>query len=270
MADSYDAAQQALQDQQRAYLQAMADRGSAGAAAVGASIADAQSNKNAAVSAALAEAARRAAPPAELQSIEYQVGSPFDRQWEATKAADLSRRQSLDANTAAGDTVIQQALANIPALRAMSERQAKDQQFKLQQQQAQDALDMELKNVDLQIAQANRDKALSGSSGDPLVDQERQLNINKMQREADKANGETTQNVLDDAVQHLGGMGSNGFKALSGIIQSAGSLPEALSLLGSDSFTTKDGQTVSLKTPGGHPLDKDVLAYYLKRYEAAQ
>lgn len=265
--DSYNEAQGALEQQRRDYLAAMAQAGTRGAQEYTQAQADLNGQKTAAVQAALAEAARRGAPAGMQQSIQYQTSRPFDNRVADLTSSNASHSASFGANQSAGDTVIQQAIANIPALRALSERQARELQFKQQQADQQNALDTQLKNVDLQIAQANRDRAQrGGSSGDPLGDMLKGLEIK--QKLGDQAKPQNQMAVLGDAQQRLGGTASNGYRVIEAVISKAKNYNDALA--GLDYIYSHDGTDgysgPTARTPHGHPLDRGALESVLSNY----
>lgn len=124
MADAYDAAQTALNQQKAAMLAAMAQNGSQGRALYDQSQADLANQRSNAVNGALADAQRRGAPSGMLDLISSEVGAPYARRSMDIDSSHQAQDQWLSNLGLAHSAYMDQASAAIPTLRAQSERAA--------------------------------------------------------------------------------------------------------------------------------------------------
>lgn len=131
MADVYDEASGKIDENKRAMLAAMAQSGTAGAAAYQQAQAEIAAQQQAAVQAALGGAAQYLASPQQRSQMEATIGAPYQRYQADLSAAQAYGAQSRANQEAANSAYFEQAKAAIPALRtysqaAAAERAAKD------------------------------------------------------------------------------------------------------------------------------------------------
>lgn len=136
-----------------------------------------------------------------------------------------------------------------------------------EQEQARLAAAAQAQQLDLQIKQQELEKAKTEASGAKALTPLQQAQLALDQQRLDAGNDKAQQtpdqiNLMNDAIQHLGGPGSHGFTLLTNLVSNNKTYANAMAAL-QNALSRNDPLTM---TPHGAPLNMDVINSYLQRY----
>jgi hypothetical protein len=277
MADTYDEAGSQIDQQKAAQLAAMAQYGSQGQSAFIQAQNDVRSQREMAINAAIADAARRGAPQAIQDQLRSQIGQPYDRRLsDMTSAAGMAgydqARRLADIEGYFG-----QVKASIPALRSIGQSKLAD----LQAKAAKDAYNSQLDDRKQSLAERRLalDEADFAKNGGKTTAP--RFSSSLVTAAKTKAYGLQQAAVLDDLRNHFG-QNSRTEAELMKLIGTAKSPADALNILRNGLKDPKDksgkryiidprnywfGSGKRPRTADGHlALDARVLARYIQDY----